>query len=100
MTRLKFLCVPAILMISACSTLTDRADDLPADVDEATEITAEDKQPAVQPDLDGAAEELGVSSSALEDALGNPPFDLTTAAEKLGIPEDSLRSALGSIPGL
>lgn len=51
--------------------------------------------PAGQPDLEAAAEKLGISVDKLRAALGPPPPDLRVTARKLGISESKLKSALG-----
>ena len=51
--------------------------------------------PGGQPDLNVAAEKLGISVEKLRAALGPPPPDLRATARKLGITESKLRSALG-----
>ncbi|MCZ6864753.1 MAG: hypothetical protein O7D98_03960 [Candidatus Dadabacteria bacterium] len=48
----------------------------------------------VNPDLDIAAERLGISEAELRRALGPPPPNLSEAARKLGISESKLRRAL------
>lgn len=47
------------------------------------------------PDLNAAAQTLGISVDALRRALGPPPPDLAAAAQRLGISEPVLRGALG-----
>jgi len=48
-----------------------------------------------RPDLGAAAAKLGITESALMQALGPPPPDLAAAAAKLGISQEKLRTALG-----
>jgi hypothetical protein len=49
-----------------------------------------------RPDLNAAAEKLGIPVERLRAALGPPPPDLDAAARRLGIDEDALRDALGA----
>jgi hypothetical protein len=52
-----------------------------------------------QPDLAKAAATLGVTESALKEALGDSrPPDFDAAAKKMGITTDKLRSAIGTPP--
>jgi len=51
------------------------------------------------PDLNAAAQKLGIPVERLRAALGPPPPDLASAASELGISEDALRDALGAPPG-
>ena len=51
--------------------------------------------PGGRPDLQAAAQKLGISEQQLRSALGPPPPNLSEAASKLGISESELRSALG-----
>ena len=50
-----------------------------------------------QPDFAEAAEELGVTEQALQDALGQPP-NFEAAAEELGVTVENLQNALGGAP--
>jgi hypothetical protein len=50
------------------------------------------------PDLNIAAQKLGISAEELRDALGPPPPDLNAAAHTLGITVQQLRDALGPPP--
>ena len=47
-----------------------------------------------RPDLNAAAQRLGISAQDLRDALGSPPPDLAVAADKLGITSQELQNAL------
>ena len=51
------------------------------------------------PNLSGAAADLGVSETALIEALGNPPFDLNAAAAALEIEVAALEAALPTPQG-
>lgn len=51
--------------------------------------------PGGHPDLNVAADKLGISVEKLRAALGPPPPDLRAAAARLGISEQALREALG-----
>ena len=44
--------------------------------------------------LRAAAVELGVSASALREAVGPPPPDFARAARRLGVPEEKLRRVM------
>ena len=50
------------------------------------------------PDFAAAAETLGVTEEALQDALGDPPPDFVAAAATLNVSEEALRAALGNAP--
>jgi len=54
--------------------------------------------PKHPPDLKIASGKLGISESALREALGPPPPDLSISAKKLGISLEKLRDALGAPP--
>ena len=49
-----------------------------------------------RPDLAAAAARLGITETALQQALGPPPPDLAAAAAKLGVTSAALRAALGA----
>lgn len=51
--------------------------------------------PGGRPDLNVAAEKLGVEVEQLRAALGPPPPDLDVAAGRLGVSVDTLKNALG-----
>lgn len=51
------------------------------------------------PDLTDAADELGVSVTELEAALGQPPFDFDAAAAQLGVTAADLEAAIPAPPG-
>ena len=59
---------------------------------------ADDDMPAPNGNIEAAAEQLGVSVQALQDALGPPPPELGLAAEILGVTVDHLRSLLPPTP--
>lgn len=52
-------------------------------------------RPSRRPNLEQAAANLGITETALVNALGAPPPDLAAAAQTLGISEKALASALG-----
>ncbi|WP_025899568.1 YHYH protein [Sneathiella glossodoripedis] len=52
------------------------------------------QRPVGRPDIDGAADRLGIDVRTLKRALGPPPPYLKVAAQKLGISEDELKKAL------
>ncbi|CAN1209127.1 YHYH protein [Tumidithrix helvetica PCC 7403] len=53
------------------------------------------RPPMHHPDLQVAAQKLGISAQTLREALGSPPPDLAASARRLGISEQALRDALG-----
>ena len=55
-----------------------------------------ERRPHGPPDLNAAAQRLGISVDTLRQALGPPPPDLAAAAKQLGITEQQLRDALGA----
>ena len=53
-----------------------------------------------RPNLEAAAQQLGIDVQDLRAALGAPPPDFAQAAQQLGISESALREALGPPPGI
>ena len=85
MTKLRFITTTiAFVVITACAT-----------------AHAQDKGPPGKPDLSAAAATLGVSESALEQAIrnaGGPPPDMEKVASALGVSVEDLKSAMPPPP--
>lgn len=92
-----FIILLAATSLVACAS--DSSDQRPARGD-GPPPRAESGQPPM-PDLTEAAEKLGVSEEALEQALrdaGGPPPDFAKVAESLGVSQEDLQAALPPPP--
>ena len=85
MTKLRSITTTiAFVLITACAT-----------------AHAQDKGPPGKPDLSAEAATLGVSESALEQAIrnsGGPPPDMEKIANALGVSVDDLKNAMPPPP--
>ena len=93
-----FLSAALCLMFSAVSCSSNASSEYPSkDHDRAErDMERENRGKESKPprDMKMAAEQLGVSSEALREALGGPPPDIENGAKILGISEKKLMDAL------
>ncbi|ASJ74811.1 hypothetical protein [Granulosicoccus antarcticus] len=87
------LAATAVVLLTACAGAQSQSQD-------SNEAVTSLKKGAARPgmpDLTEAAEKLGVTKEALQEAMskaGGPPPDLETAAAELGVSVDALKEAL------
>ena len=98
-TKLAVFCLSIAIAITACGSQSFGDD---SDLDTEDSFSQESNEPQngnrQPPDLDEAAEKLGISEDKLAEALGSPPPDFEAAAEKLGVSEEELKDALPPPP--
>ncbi|MEM7591388.1 MAG: helix-turn-helix transcriptional regulator [Cyanobacteria bacterium P01_A01_bin.83] len=99
-TKLAVFCLSIAIAVTACGSQSLGDDNGSEAGDSFSQESNEPQNGARQPpDLDEAAEKLGVSEDELAEALGkSPPPDFEAAAEKLGVSVEELKDALPPPP--